>query len=205
MVLREGSYASDVVKHCVRPSDLDGRSGVILFRKIHQHLLVEALEVEVDDVTDRFRRTELGFNVNSSVQSCMEAMINQVEVAASEFDQANKSTQAEQEYQLPLPGSKDVKEGEENFADDDISECDMGECQQLGILPETAQPENPNDAENGPEDCSQDPEADMASPGEQDIQDKDYVDVDSESDDSLSTSEQERADQEVEETHDSNW
>mmetsp|Transcript_32297 Transcript_32297/g.51579 ORF Transcript_32297/g.51579 Transcript_32297/m.51579 type:complete len:668 (-) Transcript_32297:2696-4699(-) len=50
-VMRQGGYASTQSKHCIRPADMEGKSGVLLLRHIHQVVLDEAFELEVEDIT----------------------------------------------------------------------------------------------------------------------------------------------------------
>jgi len=79
LTLNDDSYASDVVKHCVRPVDMIGRSGVLLFRKIRENLLQEALDIEMEDMTSRAERWELGMNIKSAVRSCLDDLLTKVE------------------------------------------------------------------------------------------------------------------------------
>ena len=88
LVLHENSYASDIVKHCVRPCDLKGRSGVILFRKIHENLLHEALEIEVEDILNRIETFELekkdiSMSIEDEVRLCLQNILEQVGIAIS--------------------------------------------------------------------------------------------------------------------------
>ena len=45
-VMEENGYAADVIKHCIRPADMSGKSGVILLRQIHPHLMKEARKMQ---------------------------------------------------------------------------------------------------------------------------------------------------------------
>jgi len=48
LVLHEGTFAATRVKHSIRTCDMRGRSGVILFRRVHDELMRAALNLEVD-------------------------------------------------------------------------------------------------------------------------------------------------------------
>lgn len=41
---RRKGYAVDGIKHCIRVADMGGKSGVVLLRKIHPHLIKEVID-----------------------------------------------------------------------------------------------------------------------------------------------------------------
>jgi hypothetical protein len=49
-VMEEFSYASNCVKHCVRPCDMMGRSAALILRQIHKKIIEEAtrFDLEID-------------------------------------------------------------------------------------------------------------------------------------------------------------
>ena len=97
LVLQEDSYASDVVKHCVRPSDMSGRSAVLLFRKIHEELLREAYEVEVEDITYRFERTSGGYDVKNLVHERLDQLLDDVVTGLDLSDEDDEDDMEEEE------------------------------------------------------------------------------------------------------------
>jgi len=45
-VMEENSYAADAIKHCIRPNDMTGKSGVLLLRQIHVQHMREARKMQ---------------------------------------------------------------------------------------------------------------------------------------------------------------
>ena len=40
--MEDGSYAANGIKHCVRPSDMTGKSATIILRHVHKNIAKEA-------------------------------------------------------------------------------------------------------------------------------------------------------------------
>jgi hypothetical protein len=92
LVLHEGSFAATAVKHSVRSVDMRGRSGVILFRRIHEHLLREAFDIELDQVREELGRAldlDEDGRVRREVRLVLEHVLHNLEVPlAGEVAQA---------------------------------------------------------------------------------------------------------------------
>ena len=43
----EGGFAADGITHCVRPTDMTGKSAVVLLRRVFPNLVHEAIDVRV--------------------------------------------------------------------------------------------------------------------------------------------------------------
>jgi len=58
-ILQENGFASNEVKHCIRPQDMSGKSGVLIMRQIHQHLMEQAYELQLTDLIEYFQVMDL--------------------------------------------------------------------------------------------------------------------------------------------------
>eukprot|EP00941_MAST-03F_sp_MAST-3F-sp1_P001295 g1295.t1 len=52
MILEANGFAVDGIKHAIKPSDLSGKSGVIILRHVHTKCLQEAEDILADDLAD---------------------------------------------------------------------------------------------------------------------------------------------------------
>jgi hypothetical protein len=83
LVLHSNTYASSVVKHSVRPVDMSGRSGVVIFREIQQELM---------DIAHKFEMEKNVRSVmNHVVDSVVESMTTGEEVVGNVSDKVDGS------------------------------------------------------------------------------------------------------------------
>lgn len=146
LVLQENSYASDIVKHCVRPCDLSGRSGVILFRKIHEELLLEALEVELEDITERFSRVHAGYSLHGIIKSRLDELVGEVASmldddrdGISQAQRTNWETEIDQQATEEVTPQEEQEEEEEYVGHQIVLEGEGGK----DVIIETSMEEEP--------------------------------------------------------------
>ena len=65
-VLTKGSYAADGLKHCIRPIDMTGKSGVLLLRRIHPQNIADAVELDLDISTRLLERLDVSSSGSAS-------------------------------------------------------------------------------------------------------------------------------------------
>lgn len=58
-VLLPDGWAGSKVKHAIRPQDMEGKSGVVLLRHVHENLIRSGDELKLSDLADLFAAASL--------------------------------------------------------------------------------------------------------------------------------------------------